>query len=170
MSINSDILVIGSGIAGLTLALDVATSATVTVITKREMMETNTRYAQGGIAVVMDDGDTPAAHKQDTLIAGAGLCHEVVVDRCVREGPERLRELIGRGARFDEEAGGLDLTREGGHSARRVVHAADATGLEVQKTLVEAVAQHPPRRKLMLNAVRPRSPLTPTGQASWCIF
>ena len=148
MSINSDILVIGSGIAGLTLALDVATSATVTVITKREMMETNTRYAQGGIAVVMDDGDTPAAHKQDTLIAGAGLCHEVVVDRCVREGPERLRELIGRGARFDEEAGGLDLTREGGHSARRVVHAADATGLEVQKTLVEAVAQHPNIRVL----------------------
>ncbi|MEZ4437666.1 MAG: L-aspartate oxidase [Polyangiaceae bacterium] len=143
MPIRSDILVIGSGIAGLTLALDAAEHATVTVVTKRGMSETNTRWAQGGIAVVMDPEDTPEAHKADTLVAGAGLCHEVVVDICTREGPDRMRELIARGAAFDAESGELSLTREGGHSARRVVHAADATGAEVQRALVAAAMAHP---------------------------
>lgn len=148
MTVKTDILVIGSGVAGLTLALDVADYAEVTVVTKRGQSDTNTRWAQGGIAAVMAEDDTPLAHKHDTLIAGAGLCHEVVVERCVTEGPERLRNLIERGARFDENGDHLDLTREGGHSARRVVHYADATGQEVQRALVEQVAQHPNIRVL----------------------
>ena len=148
MPIQTDVLVIGSGIAGLTLALDLADHAEVTVITKRALANTNTRWAQGGIAVVMDPDDTPAAHTNDTMIAGAGLCHEVVVDICTTEGPDRLRELMARGAVFDSDAGDLDLTREGGHGARRVVHAADATGAEVQRTLGEAAAAHPNIRVL----------------------
>ena len=91
----------------------------------------------------MDPADTPAAHKHDTMVAGAGLCHEVAVDCCVQEGPARMRELMARGATFDMEDGVLDLTREGGHGARRVVHAADATGAEVQRALVERCADHP---------------------------
>lgn len=142
MTITTDILVIGSGVAGMTLALDLADHAEVTIVTKRARDDTNTRWAQGGIAVVMDPDDTPAAHKQDTLVAGGGLCHEKVVERCVTEGPARMRELIARGARFDERDGELELTREGGHSARRVVHYADATGMEVQRALAEAVEAH----------------------------
>src|ERR1700742_3215284 len=97
---QSDFLVIGSGIAGLTFALDAAEHGTVTIITKRTRDEANTRYAQGGIAAVFADGDTAEAHAKDTLVAGVGLCHEVVVDICAHEGPERVRELIARGARF----------------------------------------------------------------------
>ena len=144
MTIHTDLLVIGSGIAGLTFALDVADHAAVTVVTKRDQSESNTRYAQGGIATVMAADDTPEAHLKDTLVAGAGLCHELVVERCVREGPERLRELMARGAEFDrDDKGELSLTREGGHSARRVIHYADSTGAEVQRALVAAVAKHP---------------------------
>jgi len=130
------------------MALAVADDAQVTIITKRSVTDSSTNEAQGGIAVVVDDADSPEAHKQDTLRAGAGLCHEVVVDRCVREGPERLKELIGRGARLDQQDGKLSLSREGGHSARRVVHAADATGAEVQRTLVKACRAHPNIRLL----------------------
>jgi L-aspartate oxidase len=140
---TSDFLVIGSGIAGLTFALDVADHGTVTIITKRSRDESNTKYAQGGIAAVFAPDDTPEAHVKDTLVAGAGLCHEVVVEICAREGTERVRELIARGARFDEDAGKLSLTREGGHSARRVVHAADATGAEVERALIARAAAHP---------------------------
>jgi L-aspartate oxidase len=140
---TTDFLVIGSGIAGLTFALDAADKGTVTIITKRARDEANTRYAQGGIAAVMAADDSPEAHVKDTLVAGAGLCHEVVVEICAREGPERVRELIARGARFDKEADHLHLTREGGHSARRVVHAADATGAEVERALVARAAAHP---------------------------
>jgi L-aspartate oxidase len=144
VTVKTDILVIGSGIAGMTLALDVAAHGQVILVTKRERLESNTRYAQGGIAAVMAEGDTPAAHKADTLDAGAGLCHDVVVERCVSEGPQRILELIERGVKFDREAdGGLALTREGGHSARRVVHHADATGAEVQRALVAQVDAHP---------------------------
>ncbi len=140
---QSDFLVIGSGIAGLTFALDAAEHGTVTIITKRTRDEANTRYAQGGIAAVFADGDTAAAHAKDTLVAGVGLCHEVVVDICAQEGPERVRELIARGARFDQEDGHLSLTREGGHSARRVVHTADATGAEIERALVARASAHP---------------------------
>ena len=140
---TADFLVIGSGIAGLTFALDAAERGTVTIITKRSRDEANTRYAQGGIAAVFAPGDSPAAHVEDTLIAGAGLCHQVVAEICAGEGPDRVRELIERGTRFDQEDGHLHLTREGGHSARRVVHAADATGAEVERALIERAAAHP---------------------------
>jgi L-aspartate oxidase len=138
-----DFLVIGSGIAGLTFALEAAAHGTVTIITKRSRDESNTRYAQGGIAAVFAPDDTPAAHVKDTLIAGAGLCHEVVAEICATEGPDRVRDLITRGAKFDGDGDTLSLTREGGHSARRVVHAADATGAEVERALIATAAAHP---------------------------
>lgn len=139
-----DFLVIGSGIAGLTFALQAAEGGTVVILTKRNREESNTLWAQGGIAAVMDPDDSPAAHAEDTVVAGSGLCHRVVVDICANEGPARTRELIEFGARFDRhEDGALALTREGGHSARRVVHAADATGREVERTLLDRVSQHP---------------------------
>jgi L-aspartate oxidase len=143
--VTSDYLVIGSGIAGLTFALDAAEHGEVVIITKRTKEESNTRYAQGGIAAVFGADDSPEAHIQDTLTAGAGLCHEVVVELCAREGPERVRELMARGARFDrsEPGGEVHLGREGGHSARRIVHAADATGAEVERALVDTAMAHP---------------------------
>jgi L-aspartate oxidase len=143
VAITTDFLVIGSGIAGLTFALDAADHGEVTLITKRSRDESNTKYAQGGVAAVFAPDDTPEAHAKDTLIAGGGLCHEVVVDICAREGPDRVRELMERGARFDQENGSVSLTREGGHSARRVVHAADATGLEIERALLARAEQHP---------------------------
>jgi L-aspartate oxidase len=147
--ITTDFLVLGSGIAGLTFALELADHAEVTLVTKRAIDEANTRWAQGGIAAVFAEGDSWEAHVEDTLVAGAGLCHRVVAELCAREGPVRVRELMERGARFDrDEAGALALTREGGHSARRVVHAADATGAEVQRALVERVRSHPNVRVL----------------------
>ena len=142
--IQTDFLVVGSGVAGLTFALDAAAHGEVTLVTKRTPDESNTRYAQGGIAVVSDPADSFEAHMTDTLVAGAGLCHEVTVERTVREGPARIAELRARGAAFDvDEAGALSLTREGGHSARRVVHCADATGQEVVRALLAACAAHP---------------------------
>jgi L-aspartate oxidase len=140
---STDFLVIGSGVAGLTFALEAARHGTVTIVTKRKREDSNTLWAQGGIAAVMDPVDTPAAHVQDTLIAGAGLCHKVVVEICANEGPARIRELIARGAHFDEKDGTLSLTREGGHSARRVVHTADATGREVERALLAKAAETP---------------------------
>jgi L-aspartate oxidase len=140
---TSDFLVVGSGIAGLTFALDVAEHGTVILVTKREKDESNTKYAQGGIAAVMDPNDKPEEHARDTMDAGAGLCHEIVVDICAREGPERVRELVRRGARFDTDGGKLALTREAAHSARRVVHAADATGAEIERALVAAIEGNP---------------------------
>lgn len=138
MAQRCDFLVIGSGVAGLTFALDVAEHGEVIIVTKRARDESNTKYAQGGIAAVLDPNDTVDAHVQDTLVAGAGICHERVVELCAVEGPARVRELIARGARFDES-----LAREGGHSARRVAHAADATGAEVERALVAAADAHP---------------------------
>lgn len=143
MGTTTDFLVIGSGVAGLTFALEAAKHGEVTIITKRNPEDSNTYWAQGGIAAVMDPSDTAGAHVSDTMTAGAGLCHEVVVQICATEGPDRIRELISRGARFDERDGQLALTREGGHSARRIVHAADATGREVERALLERVAAHP---------------------------
>jgi len=138
MRITCDYLVLGSGIAGLTFALKAAERGRVTVVTKRLARDSATAWAQGGIAAVLDPEDSFEAHVQDTLGTGGGLSHPDVVEMVVREGPERVRELIAMGARFDE-----DLTREGGHSARRVVHAGDITGREVQRTLLENARQHP---------------------------
>src|SRR5262249_54763249 len=137
VALTSDILVIGSGIAGLTFALDVADTAEVVIITKRARDESNTKYAQGGIAAVLGPDDSAEAHIRHTMVAGAGLWHEVTVELCVKDGPERIRDLMARGARFDTEGDHVSLTREGGHSARRVVHAADATGAEVERALLE---------------------------------
>ncbi len=141
--ITTDLLLLGSGIAGLTFALDIADHAEVCIVTKRRAEDSNTQWAQGGIAAVFADDDTPELHVADTLDAGAGLCHEIVVEICAREGTQRVRELIARGARFDEANGQLSLTREGGHSRRRVVHAADATGAEVERALLERAKAHP---------------------------
>ena len=136
-------LVIGSGIAGLSFAIRAADYGSVAVVTKKQRAESNTNYAQGGIAAVMDKRDSVEDHIQDTLIAGAGLCDEEVVRIVVTEGPERVRELIQLGAEFSREQGGLHLGREGGHSANRIVHAADATGKEVERALLDQVQQHP---------------------------
>src|SRR5579883_1535363 len=135
-----DFLVIGSGSAGLTFALRVCAGGTVAVITKKERTDSNTNWAQGGIAGVLGPDDSPELHVQDTLIAGAGLCHEEAVQVLVQEGPERIRELIAFGARFNRErSGGLSLGMEGGHSRRRIVRTEDLTGREVERTLVDAV-------------------------------
>ncbi len=149
MATTTDFLVLGSGVAGLTFALEAAQHGEVLVVTKRAIEESNTRWAQGGISAVFAPEDSVDAHVADTLVAGGGLCHEVVVRICAEEGPARVRELMERGARFDVEPGGeLSLTREGGHSARRVVHSADATGAEVERALVERVRAHPNIRVL----------------------
>ena len=147
MSIASrtDFLVIGSGVAGLTFAVKAAAYGRVTVITKDDLGETNTSYAQGGIAAVIDESDSPEQHLEDTLDAGAGLCDPEIVSSVVNEGPERLRELIEWGAHFTRtgSSDALHLGREGGHSANRIVHADDATGAEVQRALMEQVRAHP---------------------------
>ena len=138
-----DFLVVGSGIAGLSFALQAARQGTVALLAKRSRGESNTAYAQGGIAAVFGPQDSFEQHVQDTLIAGAGLCREEAVRVTVTEGPARVRELIELGAEFtrDESPFGYHLTREGGHSQRRVVHAADLTGREVERTLLEAAAR-----------------------------
>ena len=141
-----DFLVIGSGIAGLIFALEVAPYGRVAIITKKQRAESNTNYAQGGIAAVMGDDDSLELHVQDTLRAGAGLCHEEVVRTIVGEGPPVVRELIDWGVKFTREegaAGRFDLGREGGHSKRRVLHAGDITGREIERALLAAAAAEP---------------------------
>jgi L-aspartate oxidase len=139
-----DFLVLGSGSAGLTFALRVSEHGRVALVTKKERTDSNTNWAQGGIAGVFGPDDDPELHVQDTLIAGAGLCHEDAVRVLVTEGPDRIRELIEFGAQFNrDEEGHLALGREGGHSRRRIIHTADLTGKEVEHTLVEAVRAHP---------------------------
>lgn len=166
---QTDFLVLGSGVAALTFALDAADHGEVTIVTKRASNESNTRYAQGGIAVVVDKEDSVRAHVEDTLRAGAGLCHDVVVERCAVEGPARLRELIDRGARFDTANGELRVGREGGHSARRVVHAADATGLEVSRALIEACNKHPNIRILEDHTAIDLITMTAFGGPDQCV-
>jgi len=137
-----DVLVLGSGIAGLFLALRLADRARVLVATKKQDFESSTNYAQGGIAVVAGAGDSLALHVRDTLRVGAGLCHPAVVRAVVREGPDRLRDLIAAGVRFSMDREGLSLGREGGHSVRRVAHAGDFTGKEIERALLAAVQGH----------------------------
>ena len=140
----ADVLVIGSGLAGLSYALKVADFARVNLITKRGLTETSTSKAQGGIAAVLGPDDRFEYHIQDTLTVGEGLSHPDIVELVVRQGPERVRELIDLGAHFDPGVGnGYDLGREGGHSRRRVIHAQDMTGAEVERILSEKVLAHP---------------------------
>lgn len=139
----ADFLVLGAGIAGLSFALKAAKVGTVKVVSKTERAESNTAYAQGGIAAVWADDDTLEAHVQDTLVAGAGLCRRDAVEQTVREAPERVRELIELGVQFSRNAGEYSLHREGGHSARRILHAADLTGAEIVRALLAAVAAEP---------------------------
>jgi L-aspartate oxidase len=140
---QTDILVIGSGIAGLTFALKAAEHGDVCVVTKKERAVSSTNYAQGGIAAVMAGDDSPELHVRDTLVAGAGLCHLRAVEDLVAEGPARVRDLIDWGVRFSRNAAGLSLGREGGHSRRRIVHAADLTGREIESALLQAISEHP---------------------------
>jgi L-aspartate oxidase len=148
--IETDYLVLGSGIAGLSFALRAAAHGRVTIVTKRAAEESNTNYAQGGIAAVTSKEDSFDLHVRDTLTAGAGLCKEAVVRTIVGEGPARIAELIELGMKFSErdapsEDGGkeLDLGKEGGHSKRRILHAKDVTGREIERALLNAVAQQP---------------------------
>ncbi|MFJ4772293.1 L-aspartate oxidase [Streptomyces uncialis] len=141
-SLAADVVVVGSGVAGLTAALRCAAAGLETVVvTKARLDAGSTRWAQGGIAAALGDGDTPQQHLDDTLVAGAGLCDEDAVRLLVTEGPDAVRRLIDTGAHFDESAdGGLALTREGGHHRRRIAHAGgDATGAEISRALVDAV-------------------------------
>ena len=142
-AIEADVVVVGSGVAGLTVALRCAASgAKVTVVTKAHLDDGSTRWAQGGIAAALGEGDSPDEHLEDTLVAGAGLCDEPAVRTLVTEGPDAVRRLMATGAHFDTDAGSgeLLLTREGGHRRRRITHAGgDATGAEVSRALIAAV-------------------------------
>ena len=138
-----DYLVLGSGIAGLWFSLGVADHGQVAIITKKETTESNTNYAQGGIAGVWDENDSTESHIQDTLIAGAGLCNEDVVRDVVSEGPHEIQKLIDLGASFTQTNGKLHLGREAGHQHSRIVHAKDTTGREIERVLLEKVLAHP---------------------------
>lgn len=146
MEYESDFLVIGSGIAGLSFALKVAEYGQVVIVTKKEAMETSTNYAQGGIASVFGQSDTFDLHVRDTLEAGDGLCKQDVVEMVVESGPERVRELMDWGVAFTRERASkteLDLGLEGGHSQKRIVHAGDLTGRAIEQVLVDSVKSHP---------------------------
>ena len=140
MTIEKDFIVIGSGVAGLTFALKVCKFGSVGIITKDALEESATKYAQGGIASVMAEDDSFELHVKDTMETGRGLCHEDFVRIACREGPARIRELIDLGAKFDRGPGAeFDLGKEGGHSKRRILHAHDLTGWEIERTLIEAI-------------------------------
>jgi L-aspartate oxidase len=138
-----DVLVIGSGIAGLFYALNAAPHARVGIVTKKDRPESSTNYAQGGIAAVFGSDDSTDLHARDTFVAGAGLCHRDAVKVLVSEGPGRIRELMEIGVRFTRDGGELSLGREGGHSRRRIVRADDLTGREIERALLDAVAASP---------------------------
>jgi L-aspartate oxidase len=145
-----DFLVLGSGIAGLTFALKVAPRGRVAIVTKKDRAESNTNYAQGGIASVTSKEDSFELHVRDTLEAGAGLCKEKIVRMIVEEGPARIAELIELGMKFSEReipashgAHELDLGKEGGHSKRRILHAKDVTGREIERALLDAISRQP---------------------------
>lgn len=134
--ISTDFLIVGTGIAGLFTALKASDYGQVTIITKKNIDDSNTGLAQGGIAAAVHEEDSPFLHLEDTLEAGAGLCDISAVDVLVREGPERVRELITAGASFDMKDGSIALAREGAHSKARILHAADTTGATIRAALV----------------------------------
>src|SRR6266850_5490810 len=139
---SCDFIIVGGGVAGLRAAIGLAPAGRVLVLTKAEPAESNTGYAQGGIAAAIGDDDSPALHAADTMRAGDGLCDEAAVRVLVEEGPHYVRELIEWGTRFDRDADGRPaLGREAAHSVRRVLHAGDATGREIGRTLRERVSR-----------------------------
>ena len=141
---KTDFLIIGSGIAGLSLALKLAAHGKVLIITKSNEDESNTKYAQGGVAVVVDKADSFDKHIQDTLIAGDGLCNQQIVEMVIKEGPERIQEMIDYGTHFDKtNLGDYDLAKEGGHSEHRVLHYKDITGAEIERSLLAKIHEHP---------------------------
>lgn len=145
-TLETDYLVIGSGAAGLTFAIKAAKTGSVIIVTKRDRFESNSNYAQGGIASVMSDADSFSEHVKDTLEAGAGLCHNDAVELTVRQGPKAIQELIDYGVKFtrsDSSNNDLDLGKEGGHSHRRIIHAGDITGQEVKKVLISNIDSTP---------------------------
>jgi L-aspartate oxidase len=142
MNRTFDVLIVGSGAAGLTAALNLAETRKVGVIAKGALGEGASGLAQGGIAAVLEEGDSFEAHVKDTMVAGAGLNDRTVVEHVVGAAPRAIQRLIELGVAFAEEGGALHLTREGGHSHRRIVHVADATGWAVQQALEGAAARH----------------------------
>ncbi len=139
MEFKTDVLIIGSGIAGLFAAIKISEFADVILITKKDKTESNTNYAQGGIASVISKNDSFENHINDTLSAGAGLCDKHIVEIMVKEGPERIQELIEIGTQFTYKDGELDLAKEAGHTASRIVHAKDLTGKEVERALINKI-------------------------------
>jgi L-aspartate oxidase len=144
---KAEVVVVGSGIAGLSFALKAAKHARVLLLTKKNAAESNTNYAQGGIACVTSSEDSAELHIRDTIQAGAGLCREKVVREVVEDGPDRVAELVELGVRFTERQNGKeqepDLGKEAGHSKRRVLHAGDITGRELERALLSAVRASP---------------------------
>ncbi len=140
---RSDFLIIGAGIAGLSLALKIADFGTVLIVAKRDASDSNTNFAQGGIASVLAKNDTFNLHISDTVKAGVGLCREHIVEMVVREGPARISELNRLGVEFTRDGRDLSLSREGGHSRNRIVHCKDLTGREMERILLERVEEHP---------------------------
>ena len=138
MSLETDFIVIGSGVAGLRASIELASSgARVTVLTKDKASESNTEYAQGGVAVVLSDDDNAELHEDDTLVAGAGLCDDQAVETLVTEGTKYIKQLIDWGTEFDREGGKLSLRQEAAHSRRRILHAhGDSTGAEFVRSLI----------------------------------
>ncbi|MDF2963903.1 MAG: L-aspartate oxidase [Paenibacillus sp.] len=142
--VHTEVMVIGAGIAGLFTAIKASENYKVLMVTKKSLLDSNTRYAQGGIAAVISEDDSPAYHRQDTLVAGAGLCSPSAVDVLVHEGPAGVKDLIHMGTQFDLENGEFALTKEGAHSQRRILHAhGDATGAEIVRALSEKTKQDP---------------------------
>ena len=139
MIIKTDVLIIGSGIAGLFAALKISEYADVILVTKKNKAESNTNYAQGGIATVIDPNDSFEKHIKDTLIAGAGLCDQNAVEKMVKEGPERIQDLIEIGTKFTMKGTEFDLAKEGGHSMSRILHSKDLTGQEIERALISAI-------------------------------
>lgn len=146
MTLKSDVIIIGSGIAGLRLALGLPTNVSITLLTKKELIASNTRWAQGGIAAAWKDEDSWQAHVQDTLVAGAGMCRREVVEYVARQAKSRVEELIDFGVNFDRDtndSSAYSLHQEGGHSVRRILHFKDLTGGEIMRALIEQVKSRP---------------------------
>jgi L-aspartate oxidase len=170
VALVTDYLVLGSGVAGLSFALAAARHGEVTIVTKRNRDDTATDWAQGGVSAVLSPDDSFERHAADTKEAGAGPCHDVVVDLCVREAPEVIEGLLGVGAHFSRAEGGLlDLGREGGHTARRVVHAGDATGREIQRALAEAIKAQPNVKVLDWHTAVDLITLSKFGGPDYCV-